>query len=120
MKKLIYNGTRFAFVETVEPVAPRLMDMPRAPQKAAYGHRGLPYRLRDFRPVGDGNGYRSGPLIDLGPDQCRYTIRDGIMCGAKGYPYCEHHHAICHTGKVAWASVRMKRIAAGESEGWAK
>jgi hypothetical protein len=120
MKRLVYNGTRFAFVETADTVPPPAGDMPRRPQKAAYGHRGLPYRLRDLKPItSGGNGYKPGKLVDLGPDQCRYDIRDGIMCGAKGYPYCEHHHAICHTGKFAWDSERSKRIAAGtEKLGW--
>lgn len=121
MKRLVYNGSRFDLVECGDTAPPQLMALPRAPQKAAYGHRGMPYRLRSLKPVSStGNGYKPGPLLDLGPDQCRYTIAPGIMCGANGYPYCEHHHALCYTGKVAWRSVRMKRVAAGESVGWAK
>lgn len=121
MKRLVYNGTRFAFIDTPDIPAPQLLATPRAPQRAAFGHRGMPYRLREFRPIGNGNGYRPGPLIDLGPDQCRYSIREGVMCGAKGYPYCEHHHGVCHTGKVAWNSARMKGLANGtRKEGWGK
>lgn len=31
-------------------------------------------------------GYKPGRLIDLGLDQCRFTIRDRVMCGAKVHP----------------------------------
>lgn len=121
-RRLVYTGKRFEFVETSETVAPVLADLPRKPQKAAYGHRGLPYRLRDLKPVSEGgNGYRPGPLLDLGPDQCRYEIRPGIMCGGKGYPWCDCHRAVCYTGKVAWTSRRAKGLGNGtHKEGWAR
>lgn len=119
MKRLVYNGAKFAFVDTADLSAPRLMDLPRSPQKAAYGDRGMPHRLRSLKPVSStGNGYKPGLLVDLGSDQCRYVLESGLMCGAKGYPYCEHHHALCYTGKVAWRSVRMKRVAAGHNVVW--
>lgn len=105
MKKLVYNGKAFAFVETSEPTPPIVGDRPRAPQKAAYGHRGMPYRLRNLRPISTGgNGYRPGPLLELGPDQCRYTIHGKTMCGAK----CTSHPSWCdeHTRIVSRESYR--------------
>lgn len=91
-KRLVYNGKAFAFVETSDPVAPAVGQAPRAPQKAAYGHRGMPHRLRHLKPISTaGNGYRPGPLLDLGPDQCRYTIHGTTMCGAK----CGRHPSWC-------------------------
>ena len=39
-----------------------------------------------------GNSYQAGPLMELGHDQCRYTINDhGLMCGKHGFPWCEDH-----------------------------
>ena len=100
MKRLVYNGKAFEFRDAPDP-ARYEEAKPRRPQKAAFGHRGMPYRLRDFQPLSsDGNGYRPGPLVELGPDQCRWTLRDGLMCGARcKYPYCEDHARQAHGGR---------------------
>jgi hypothetical protein len=50
------------------------------------------------------NGYKPGPIYDLGADQCRFiwSDEDHIMCGAKvqtGSSYCPSHHARCHVRK---------------------
>lgn len=116
MKRLIYTGKRFELVECGKDDAESLTAKPRAPQKAAFGHRGIPYRLRDFRPISAaGNGYRPGSLLDLGPDQCRYTLKTGKMCGAKiggRHPsYCDEHHAVCCRGRITWGSKRHNELA---------
>lgn len=101
-KRLVFNGKAFAFVETADGAAPAVGQVPRLPQKAAYGHRGLPHRLRDMRMVSNkGNGYRPGPLLDLGLDQCRYTIAGKTMCGAKcasGKSWCDEHARVVSRG----------------------
>jgi hypothetical protein len=43
--------------------------------------------------------YKPGKLINLGADQCRYTINDDkhIMCGKKTVPdrsWCEEHYRV--------------------------
>lgn len=115
MKRLIYNGKIFVFVETFDREAPALGDKPRMPQKASVRPRIRSERLARLKMVDDrGNGYRPGTLLDLAPDQCRFTIRGKTMCGAKcgGHPsYCDHHAAVCQRGRVAWDSVRMKEMA---------
>lgn len=40
----------------------------------------------------EGNNYKPGSLLELGGDQCRYTINaHGLMCGKRGFPWCETH-----------------------------
>lgn len=92
-RNLVYTGKRFEFRDGHAPQPPSEA-VPRVTQRACR-HFGLPHRLRDFRPVSmAGNGYRPGVLIELGPDQCRWPMQDGTMCGAKAvYPYCEAHAA---------------------------
>ena len=113
-KRLVYNGKAFTFIDVPDPVAPTIGQAPRAPQKAAYGHRGMPYRLRNLRPISaKGNGYKPGPLLDLGTDQCRYTIAGKTMFGAKcgSHPsWCDEHAQICSRGKIAFDSVRMQSL----------
>lgn len=40
-------------------------------------------------------------LVEAREDQCRYPLGEPshnmLVCGAPGYPYCEHHRAICWT-----------------------
>lgn len=97
-KRLVYNGKTFAFVDVPDSIAPAVGQSPRAPQKAAYGHRGMPHRLRNMKLVSTaGNGYRPGQLLDLGPDQCRFTIHGKTMCGAKcgSHPsWCDEHRQL--------------------------
>lgn len=114
MRRLVFNGKAFAFVDGPDPVAPQLLDVPRRPQKVRTVR---PERLTVLRPMHNrGNGYRPGPLLDLGPDQCRYTIRDGVMCGAKcgRHPsWCDHHAAVCFAGQITWNSKQWNRLAGG-------
>lgn len=96
MKRLIYNGTRFAFVETADPPLPH-EELPRRPATASR----LPKKrtLRRLAPMkleSVPNGYKAGHLLDLGHDQCRFTLANGLMCGAKGFPWCEHHDHVVH------------------------
>lgn len=113
-KRLVYNGKSFGFVETADAVPPPVGQQPRLPQKAAYGHRGMPHRLRNMRMVSTaGNSYRPGALLDLGLDQCRYTIHGKTMCGAKcvsGTSWCEEHARVVSRGKIAFDSVRMRSL----------
>lgn len=115
MKRLVFNGKAFAFVETFDPVAPPVGDVPKNPQKVKL-RRVRPERLALMKPItNDGNGYRPGPLIDLGPDQCRYTLKGKTMCGAKcgsHSSWCEAHAAVVFRGIHAFDSVRMKEIEA--------
>jgi hypothetical protein len=92
MRNLVFTGRKFEFIESPDP-EPFTEPKPRRPQRAAFGHRGMPHRMATFKPISDtGNGYKPGKLIDLGPDQCRWTIAEGVMCGKKcRYPYCEGH-----------------------------
>jgi len=97
MKRLVYQGAAkgFQFVETAETPAV-VADQPRGTQRVRLWVR--PMRMDHFKPVSmKGNGYRPGKLLDLGPDQCRYTLDDGNMCGRKGFPWCPHHHRLTHT-----------------------
>jgi len=91
MKRLVFNGKQFEMRETADP--PRYREeLPRKPQRLR--PRGeLPARLDGFKPINAaGNGYKPGKLVDLGDDQCRWTLPSGLMCGAKcRYPYCEGH-----------------------------
>jgi len=97
MKRLITFGKGFEFVgDNSQEPPPMLGDMPKLPQPV---RRIKSERMAKFRPMsGGGNGYRPGPLMDLGRDQCRFTVRDKMMCGAKVWrgAYCEQHHAIAH------------------------
>ena len=94
MKRLVYTGKKFEFVETADaPLPPeelprRPATMSRLPKKRTLR------RLSPFRLDGVPNGYRPGHLLELGHDQCRYTLPDGLMCGAKGFPWCPHHAAV--------------------------
>lgn len=109
-KRLVFNGKGFAFVETADLAAHVVGQQPRAPQKAAYGHRGMPHRLRNLKPFNTGgNGYRPGPLLELGPDQCRFTIHGSTMCGAK----CVSHPSWCdeHRRVVSRESYRAHTLA---------
>ena len=92
MKRLVFNGKTHEFRETADLTVPVVEQVPRQPQRATFRREGLPHRLREFRPISDvGNGYKPGKLVDLGPDQCRYIMADGNMCGARGYSYCPVH-----------------------------
>lgn len=92
MKRLVFNGKTHEFRETADLAVPVVEQVPRQPQRATFRREGQPYRLRDFQPIGDGgNGYQPGKLVELGADQCRYTLVNGLMCGARGYPYCPVH-----------------------------
>lgn len=98
MKRLISYGKGFQFVgDTSQDPAPDVGELPRLPQPV---RRIKPERMAQFRPMKDGNGYRPGPLLDLGSDQCKYTVRDTTMCGAKvgRGSYCEHHAFIARWG----------------------
>ena len=104
MKRLISFGKGFQFVgDTSQEPAPSVMDLPKLPQPV---RRIKPERMSIFRPLKDGNGYRPGPLLDLGLDQCRYTVRDTTMCGAKvgRGSYCEHHAHVVRWGSKAEAA----------------
>lgn len=113
VKRLVYNGKQFVFVETSAYGPPSIGATPRKPQKAHGRPRIISERMADFRPLKVHSGYRPAPLLDLGPDQCRYTIRDTIMCGNKcegGSSWCSDHAAVCYRGRVAWDSVRMQSL----------
>jgi hypothetical protein len=50
------------------------------------------------------NGYKPGPLVELGLDQCKYTIHGDTMCGCKTMPHaswCEAHRAIVYQPRHA-------------------
>ena len=89
--RLVFTGKQFEFRETKDATQPPSGDMPKLPQR-----RNLkPARLDGFKPLrSSGNGYRPGKLLDLGPDQCRFTLSTGLMCGAKGAPWCQDHRAV--------------------------
>lgn len=91
--RLVFTGKRFEFRETKDASPPPTGDMPKMPQR-----RNLkPARLDGFKPLwSSGNGYRPGKLIDLGHDQCRFTLASGLMCGAKGAPWCPDHRAVVY------------------------
>ena len=94
MQRLVYNGKRFAFVETADPPKPQ-EELPRRPATASrLPKKRTLRRLVPFRLDGVPNGYRPGHLLELGHDQCRYTLPDGLMCGARGFPWCPHHAAV--------------------------
>lgn len=102
MKRLISFGKGFQFVgDTSQEPAPTMGDLPKLPQPV---RRIKSERMSIFRPMKDGNGYRPGPLLDLGSDQCKFTVRDTTMCGAKvagRASYCEHHAFIARWGSRA-------------------
>lgn len=90
--RLVFTGRRFEFRAAPDAVAPVPGDMPVVPQIRR--HRPPP-RLDGFKPLrSGGNGYRPGKLVDLGHDQCRFTLASGLMCGAKGAPWCGEHRRV--------------------------
>ena len=97
MKRLITFGKGFEFVgdNTQEP-PPSLGDMPKLPQPV---RRIKSERMAKFRPMsGGGNGYRPGPLMDLGRDQCRFSLESGLFCGVKVVKgaWCADHYAVVY------------------------
>lgn len=91
--RLVFTGKQFEFRETKDATQPPSGDMPKLPQR-----RNLkPARLDGFKPLRTGgNGYRPGKLLELGHDQCRFTLASGLMCGAKGAPWCPDHRAVVY------------------------
>lgn len=97
MQRLIFNGQNFIFRETADVTAPQ-QARPVTPQRRRLTY--IPNRMADFRPISTkGNGYKPGKLLELGADQCRFTIRDKVMCGArvKGLKsWCPEHDDAVH------------------------
>lgn len=97
MQRLIFTGKVFEFRETANPQAPQ-QPRPVTPQRRRLTY--IPNRLADFRPISSaGNGYKPGKLLDLGKDQCRFTIRDKVMCGAKVMgltSWCQEHDDVVY------------------------
>ncbi len=99
MRTLVFTGKQFEFRDNGDP--PPREGMSRLPQRARR-FTGLPSRLDGFRPVpAGGNGYKPGKLTDLGPDQCRFTLPNDLMCGAKAKgSWCEEHAGVVKQGKL--------------------
>lgn len=97
MKRLVFTGKAFIFRETADVAAPQ-QPRPATPQRRRLTY--VPNRMADFRPISStGNGYKPGKLLDLGKDQCRFSIRDKVMCGArvKGLTsWCPEHDDEVH------------------------
>lgn len=73
-----------------------------APYSDGPRHNGFKLNATKFRArreamvlprVTAGNGYKPGPLLELGYDQCRFIINDenSTMCGKVGFPWCAGH-----------------------------
>ena len=99
MQRIVYQGPRTGFV-AIEDGFTRLLQfaVPRQPHvRTGPPLKRTPLR-REREPVvmpKVHSGYLPAKLLDLGGDQCRFTIdEDGTMCGAKGYPWCEKHRAV--------------------------
>ncbi len=98
MKRLVFTGKRFEFrpYEQPDPIT-QLGDVPRRKQIA--GSNARVYRAV-LGPKTRATEYRPGPLLSLADDQCKFTVQDKTMCGAKisHKSYCEHHAFIARWG----------------------
>jgi len=98
MRQLVCTGKNYEFRGDDDPApVPIVGDVPPEPQKVRLIKR---EHLSIVRPLKTGgNGYKPGPMLDLGPDQCRFTIEGATMCGAetvKDKSYCAGHLAVCY------------------------
>lgn len=107
MRQLVCTGKTYELRGDDEPEpTPVIGDQPVEPQKIRLIKR---EHLSIVRPIkAAGNGYKPGALLDLGHDQCRYTIEGKTMCGAetvKDKSWCpEHYHVIRHGSKALEAA----------------
>jgi len=98
MRQLVCTGKTYELRGDDDPVpTPVIGDQPAEPQKVRLIKR---EHLSIVRPIKSaGNGYRPGLLLDLGHDQCRYTIEGKTMCGAetvKDKSWCAKHLPIVY------------------------
>lgn len=98
MRQLVCTGKTYELRGDDEPVpTPMLGDLPPEPQKVRLIKR---EHLSIVKPIRSaGNGYKPGLLLDLGHDQCRFTIEGKTMCGAatvKDKSWCAKHLPIVY------------------------
>lgn len=99
--RLVHKGRGLVVVVEERPFIDSTVQTPRAPVGRRVDMsrlRSLP-RRRDYVPDVVPTAYQPGPFLQIAADGCRFTISDGVMCGAKALPgkaWCACHHRIVY------------------------
>jgi hypothetical protein len=100
MRQLVCTGTAYEFRGSDDPPAPD-QSLPPVPQRPRLIKREFMTVVRPPVPRPQPR-YQPDHLLNLASDQCRFSVADGIFCGAKvhaaGQSWCSTHRAVVFAG----------------------
>lgn len=101
--RLVHKGGGHVVALEERPFIDSTVHVPRARQRLVGSH--VMNREPTLRPVRTtAANYRSGSLVEIADDGCRFTIADHVMCGAKADPgtaWCACHRQRVYEKRAA-------------------